>query len=198
MDLAGFTSLSERLARHGTPGTEQLGTIVRRVIGGAIEAVTLQGGDAVAFGGDAITAAFAAPAAADRALQAAEDVIRLVDEARGMPTMDGPLDVAVRVGISAGRVTSLVCPARDRHVLAHVGPGLDAAVIAQEQAAPGGIVVDPAVAEAEIDALELGGFAGLGRACAPSGHDLAIARGRDDPRRAPPVDDRLPLAPAAR
>ena len=100
VDLAGFTTLSERLARHGTPGTEQLGTIVRRVIGGAIDAVTRQGGDAVAFGGDAITAAFAAPAAADRALQAAEAVIRLVDEARGMPTRDGPLDVAVRVGIS--------------------------------------------------------------------------------------------------
>src|SRR6476661_4112876 len=139
VDLAGFTSLSERLARHGTPGTEELGMIVRRVIGGSIDAVTLRGGDAVAFGGDAITAAFAAPGAADRAREAAEDVIRL--------------DGAARVGISAGRVTSLVCPARDRHVLAHIGPGLDAAVRAQEQAAPGDIVIDPAVAEAEIDAL---------------------------------------------
>lgn len=155
VDLAGFTSLSERLARHGTPGTEELGMIVRRVIGGSIDAVTLRGGDAVAFGGDAITAAFAAPGAADRAREAAEDVIRLVGEARGMPTRDGPLDVAVRVGISAGRVTSLVCPARDRHVLAHIGPGLDAAVRAQEQAAPGDIVVDPAVAGHDIDPLEL-------------------------------------------
>ena len=174
------------------------------MIGGAIEAVTLQGGDAVAFGGDAITAAFAAPAAADRALRAAEDVIRLVDEARGMPTMDGPLDVAVRVGISAGRVTSLVCPARDRHVLAHIGPGLDAAVIAQEQAAPGGIVVDPAVAEAEIDALELGGFpAWAGRVLHPVTTSRLLAGGTipDEHRRLttaflslPPIDDRDPDA----
>ncbi len=204
VDLAGFTALSERLARHGTPGTEELGMIVRRVIGGAIDAVTLQGGDAVAFGGDAITAAFAGPAAARCAVQAAEDVIRLVGEAREMPTRDGPLDVAVRVGISAGRVTSLVCPARDRHVLAHIGPGLDAAVIVQEQAAPGGIVVDAAVAEAEIDALDAEGLpAWAGRVFHPVTVSRLLAGGTipDEHRRLttvflslPPVDDRDPKA----
>lgn len=37
-------------------------------------------------------------------------------------------------------MTSLVCPARGRHVLAHIGPGLDAAVAAQTRATPGTVV----------------------------------------------------------
>ena len=41
LDIAGFTGLSERLARHGTAGTEQLGVIIRQVIGSSIDRTVL-------------------------------------------------------------------------------------------------------------------------------------------------------------
>ncbi len=142
LDLAGFTSLSERLALHGTAGSERLGALIREAIGGSLDAVSAHGGDSLAFGGDAITAAFGGPAAWDRARRAAEDVIELVGATAGAPTPSGPAELSVRIGISAGRVTSLVCPARRRHVVVHLGRGLDAAVAAQGRAAVNAVVVE--------------------------------------------------------
>ena len=139
LDIAGFTGLSERLARHGTAGTEELGAIVRRVIGGSIDIVAAHGGDALAFGGDAITVAFAGW---DEAMLAAEEVVALVAEASGTDSLAGPVELSVRVGVSGGEVTSLVCAAESRHVIVHLGDGLDRAVAAADRAAPGEVTVD--------------------------------------------------------
>jgi class 3 adenylate cyclase len=106
LDIAGFTGLSEDLARHGTAGTEQLGTIVRRVIGGSIDIVTAHGGDAIAFGGDAITVTFTG---LDDAREAAGELVALVADASGTETLAGPVELDVRVGISGGSVTSFAC-----------------------------------------------------------------------------------------
>jgi class 3 adenylate cyclase/Flp pilus assembly protein TadD len=143
-DLSGFTGLSERLARHGTAGTEQLGALIRQTIGGALDAVSARGGDAIAFGGDAITATFESGGAWADAQDAAQDIVELVAAARGTPTLAGPLELAVRIGIGGGSVTSDVYTARARHVLAHIGPGLDAAERAQQRAPANGSAVEDA------------------------------------------------------
>ena len=142
LDVTGFTDLSERLAHHGTAGTEQLGALVRRVIGGALDVVHDEGGDALAFGGDAVTAAFAGQDASVRGRRAADAVVAVVRSVAGEPTLAGPIDLSVRVGLAGGRITSLVCQARTRHVVAHVGPGLDAAVAAQARALPDTVARD--------------------------------------------------------
>ena len=121
------------------PGTEELGAIVRRVIGGSIDIVAAHGGDALAFGGDAITVAFAGW---DEAMLAADEVVALVAEASGTDSLAGPVELSVRVGVSGGEVTSLVCAAESRHVIVHLGDGLDRAVAAADRAAPGEVVVD--------------------------------------------------------
>ena len=139
LDIAGFTGLSERLARHGTAGTEELGAIVRRVIGGAIDIVAAHGGDALAFGGDAITVAFAGW---DEATLAADEVVALVAAASGTASLAGPVELSVRVGVAGGDVTSLVCAAESRHVIVHLGDGLDTAVAAAGPGGPGRVVVD--------------------------------------------------------
>ena len=60
----------------------------------------------------------------------------------GRPTLEGPLQLSIRVGISAGRLTSLVAPARSRHVVVHLGAGLTAAVAAQGRADVGSVVIE--------------------------------------------------------
>jgi class 3 adenylate cyclase/tetratricopeptide (TPR) repeat protein len=145
LDIAGFTGLSERLARQGTAGTEQLGELVRQVIGGALDIAVGYGGDALAFGGDAVTVAFAGGESGwDRAQRCADGVIALV--------ASGPAEITVRVGISGGRVTSLVAPGQSRHVMVHLGPGLDRAVAAAGRAERG---------EAEVARQRLGESAPL-------------------------------------
>jgi class 3 adenylate cyclase/tetratricopeptide (TPR) repeat protein len=129
LDVAGFTGLSERLARHGTAGTEQLGVIVRRVIGGSCDIVSRHGGDALAFGGDAITVAFADSTAARRA---ADEAVELVHSVSGTETLAGPVALSMHVGVAAGEVTTVVCAGRTRHVVAHLGNGLDRAVAAAD------------------------------------------------------------------
>jgi adenylate cyclase len=126
-DIAGFTSLSENLARFGTAGTEQVGGIVRRAIGGALDIVRTHGGDALAFGGDAITVEFAADTGWADAERAAADIIDLFEAVTGTQTLAGPVELSVRIGISAGRVSTLLCLGGQRDVLVQLGPGLDRA-----------------------------------------------------------------------
>ena len=109
------------------------------MIGGSIDIVAAHGGDALAFGGDAITVAFAGW---DEAMLAAGEVVALVAEASGTDSLAGPVELSVRVGVSGGEVTSLVCAAESRHVIVHLGDGLDRAVAAADRAAPGEVVVD--------------------------------------------------------
>ncbi len=142
LDIAGFTGLSERLARQGTAGTEQLGGIVRQVIGGALDIAVGHGGDALAFGGDAITVAFGGDEAGwSQAGRCAADVIALVEATSAALAAPEPAEITVRVGISGGRVTSLVVPGESRHVIVHLGPGLDRAVAAAGRSEPGGLEV---------------------------------------------------------
>ena len=142
LDIAGFTGLSERLARQGTAGTEQLGGIVRQVIGGALDIAVGHGGDALAFGGDAITVAFGGDEAGwSQAARCAADVIALVEATSAGLAAPEPAEITVRVGISGGRVTSLVVPGESRHVIVHLGPGLDRAVAAAGRSEPGGLEV---------------------------------------------------------
>ncbi len=126
-DIAGFTSLSENLARFGTAGTEQVGGIVRQAIGGALDIVGRHGGDALAFGGDAITVEFGADTGWDDAERAAADIVDLFQTVTGTQTLAGPVELTVRIGISAGRVATLLCPGGHRDVLVQLGPGLDRA-----------------------------------------------------------------------
>ena len=137
--------VSEDLARHGVP-QEQLGTIVRRVIGGSIDIVTAHGGDAIAFGGDAITVTFADH---DAARAAADEVVALVRDVSRHRDPGRPGRARRAGGISGGSVTSFVCACASRHVVVHLGDGLDRAVAAADRAGRGEVVVD----EAELGVL---------------------------------------------
>lgn len=112
-DIAGFTALSERLAEFGTAGTEQVGGIVRTAIGGALDIVASHGGDALAFGGDAVTVEFAADTAWGDAERAAAEIVELFEAVAGTDTLAGPVEATVRVGISHGRITTLLCPGQE-------------------------------------------------------------------------------------
>src|SRR5829696_2462425 len=54
VDLSGFTALSERLARRGRIGAEELTDVLNRVFGEMLEVAYAHGGSLAKFGGDAL------------------------------------------------------------------------------------------------------------------------------------------------
>lgn len=143
LDLAGFTSLTERLSALGTRGTEELSRVLRGYFASVTDVVCLGGGDPVAFGGDSLSVVFDGPRGPTlgAALDAAAKVQELTTATTATRTLAGPLGVEVRIGIAHGTVATAVARSRRRLLPVHVGPGLDLAHAAQEGAAAGAVVV---------------------------------------------------------
>src|SRR5262245_4403927 len=75
-DVAGFTSLSERLARAGRIGAEVLSTSMDRFFTGLIDGLSPFGGDVLFFGGDALFVAFLGDDHARRSVDGAIAMLR--------------------------------------------------------------------------------------------------------------------------
>ena len=58
VDISGFTNLSEKLARRGRIGAEELTDVLNRVFGSMLELAYARGGSLLKFGGDALLLLF--------------------------------------------------------------------------------------------------------------------------------------------
>ena len=57
-DVSGFTALSERLARHGKVGAEEMVNAISTVFTPLLTEIDAHGGDVLKFGGDALLTFF--------------------------------------------------------------------------------------------------------------------------------------------
>lgn len=142
VDLAGFTPLTERLARHGSRGGEELSRVLRGFFGAVTDVVLDHGGDPVAYGGDALTIVFDGPrdVTVDRAVETAHVIRALAERSAGTPTSAGPVTLQARIGVARGAVTTAVARSSGRSVPVQLGAGLDRAVEAESSTVPGGIL----------------------------------------------------------
>ena len=103
-DISGFTALSERLAGLGREGAEELTNILNDCFEPMIEAVHVQFGDILKFGGDALLILFDGPDHAARACHAAADMRATV--ARPLVgAFAGRVQLAISQGMHSGRFT---------------------------------------------------------------------------------------------
>jgi predicted ATPase/class 3 adenylate cyclase len=153
VDLAGFTPLTARLARLGSRGTEQLSTLLRGFFGSVTDLVLDNGGDPVAYGGDALTIVFDGDPAStlDAAVRSGEAIQELAARTAGSPTLAGPVTLQARIGVAWGTVTTAVARSQRRSVPVHLGSGLDLAVAAEGMAQTGEVHVHTATAAAGTD-----------------------------------------------
>ena len=82
VDISGFTALSERLARRGRIGAEELTEVLNHVFSRMLEVVYAKGGALLKFGGDALLLAFADD---DHARIAAEAAVAMPRRCSGSP-----------------------------------------------------------------------------------------------------------------
>jgi class 3 adenylate cyclase/tetratricopeptide (TPR) repeat protein len=102
VDISGFTALSERLARRGRIGAEELTDVLNHVFSRMLSVAYDKGGGLLKFGGDALLLLFQADDHARLAAEAAVAMRAALREARTLPTSVGRLNLRMSVGVHSG------------------------------------------------------------------------------------------------
>jgi class 3 adenylate cyclase/tetratricopeptide (TPR) repeat protein len=140
IDISGFTSLSERLARRGRIGAEELTDVLGHVFGKMLEVAYLHAGNLLKFGGDALLLIFRDRDHEIRAASAAVEMRRVLREAESYQTSVGRLHLRMSVGIHSGRMHLFrVGDVHDELLIA--GPGATKTTAMEKIADAGEIVI---------------------------------------------------------
>jgi class 3 adenylate cyclase/tetratricopeptide (TPR) repeat protein len=161
VDISGFTALSERLARRGRIGAEELTEVLNHVFSRMLGVAYGKGGALLKFGGDALLLAFTSDDHAIQAAQAAVSMRVALREARTLPTSVGRVNLRMSVGIHSGTFDLFRVGSSHRELLVS-GPAATATTKMEQIANAGEIVISQATA-----------------ACLPAG---AVGEGRGDGR----------------
>jgi class 3 adenylate cyclase/tetratricopeptide (TPR) repeat protein/ABC-type cobalamin transport system ATPase subunit len=147
VDISGFTALTERLARKGHVGAEEMSDALNATFGHLIEVADGQGADLVKWGGDAILLMFDGPGHAARACAAAYDMRARLRKVGHLSTTAGRIDLRMSVGIHSGDFHYFLVgdPALHRELLV-TGPAASETARLEGVATAGQIVVSSATA----------------------------------------------------
>lgn len=143
IDISGFTALSERLARLGHVGSEELVGVLNRVFGAMLREVYRRGGSLIKFGGDALFLMFAGDDHAVHAASAAVGMRRSLRESSRIPTSVGRLHLRMSIGLESGPV-HMFRVGRIHHEMLVVGPTATAVSTMESTADASEIVIGPA------------------------------------------------------
>jgi class 3 adenylate cyclase/tetratricopeptide (TPR) repeat protein len=102
VDISGFTRLTERLARKGKVGAEEMSDILSATFAGLLAEARADGADLVKWGGDAVLLLFRGDDHADRAARAAHRMRATLKEIGRLPTTSGTVVLRMSVGVHSG------------------------------------------------------------------------------------------------
>ena len=126
-DVSGFTALTEKLARRGRIGAEEIVETLNRVFGPMLRIAAARGGELLKFGGDALLFLFRGPEHPEQACDAAVELRAALREAAAVPTSVGRLSLSMSIGVHAGDLHLFLIGAPTRELLV-LGPGATATV----------------------------------------------------------------------
>ena len=104
VDISGFTHLSEKLARRGRIGAEELTDVLDRVFGEMLRLAYARGGSLLKFGGDALLLMFEGDHHAIQATCAAVEMRAALGQATRIPTSVGKIHLRMSVGLHSGPI----------------------------------------------------------------------------------------------
>jgi class 3 adenylate cyclase/tetratricopeptide (TPR) repeat protein len=144
VDIAGFTSLTERLASEPSAGVDKLSRILNAFYGALIGMVEAHGGELVSIVGDGTIAVWpGAPTELDRATRrAASCGLELSRAFDGYKAAEDTI-LRVRTGLGSGGLTAARLGNPDRFELTVAGDAVTEAVAAEQLAAPGAFAIAP-------------------------------------------------------
>lgn len=153
VDLVGFTPLTDRLGSFGSRGTEQLSEVLQGFFGAVTEQALSNGGDPVAYGGDALTIVFDGdgPPTLAAAQRLAESIHHMTAETNRIETLAGTVSLQTRIGIGRGPVITTMIRTESRSLPLQLGAGLDRAAEAETRAEVGQIVLHESATAVEAN-----------------------------------------------
>jgi class 3 adenylate cyclase/tetratricopeptide (TPR) repeat protein len=102
VDISGFTKLTERLARKGKVGAEEMSDILSGTFAGLLTEAQKDGADLVKWGGDAVLLLFQGDDHAHRAARAAHTMRATLKDIGRVPTRSGTVVLRMSVGVHSG------------------------------------------------------------------------------------------------
>jgi class 3 adenylate cyclase len=142
VDISGFTNLSERLARGGRIGAEELTDVLNRVFGAMLDLAYQRQGSLLKFGGDALLLLFEGSQHAAQATAAAVEMRSALREASRIPTSVGRIPLRMSVGVHSGLVDLFRVGALHRELVV-AGPAATTTTAMEQAASAGEILVSP-------------------------------------------------------
>jgi class 3 adenylate cyclase/tetratricopeptide (TPR) repeat protein len=147
IDISGFTKMSERLARHGKVGAEEVTEILNDVFTELLVVAYEQGGSLVKFGGDAMVLFFMGEDHARRAAKAAFGMRRQLRTTGRIETTAGLVTLRMSIGVNSGRFQFFVVGDSHRELIL-AGPAVTQTVELEAAAGAGEILLGAATANA--------------------------------------------------
>jgi class 3 adenylate cyclase/tetratricopeptide (TPR) repeat protein len=147
VDISGFTRLTERLARKGKVGAEEMSDILSATFAGLLSEARDDGADLVKWGGDAVLLLFQGPDHAQHAARAAHRMRATLRVIGRLPTTSGMVVLRMSVGIHSGDFDFFLVGDPDVHrELLISGPAASITAETEAAAAAGQIGLSPTTA----------------------------------------------------
>lgn len=160
IDLSGFTSMSEKLARKGKEGSEEVTEIIGATFSSLLTNAYQAGGALLKFGGDALLLFFEGDEHAARAAFAAFQMRRTLRTIGNIKTTAGAVQLKMSVGMNSGVFDFFLVGGSHRELIIK-GPQATLTVEMESTAEAGEILLSPSTA-AELPSHTLGGEKGNG------------------------------------
>ncbi|MBA3348174.1 MAG: AAA family ATPase [Actinobacteria bacterium] len=145
VDISGFTAMSERLARFGKVGAEEVTEVMNGVFSSLLDDAYAYGGGLLKFGGDALLLLYEGEEHAPRAVRAAHKMRRTLRELGHPRTSAGTVRLRMHVGIHSGTLHFFLVGDSHRELLV-AGPGATRTVEMEAASEAGDILVSPETA----------------------------------------------------
>jgi class 3 adenylate cyclase/tetratricopeptide (TPR) repeat protein len=147
VDISGFTKLSERLARLGRSGAEELTATIDTCFVALLDLSVANGGRLLKFGGDALLVYFSGDSHEARACLAAIEMRRALREVGRLIVLGQKVSLRMSVGVHSGLFNFFLVGESHREFIV-TGPGASAVVEMEGSADAGEIVISAATASA--------------------------------------------------
>ncbi|HVE91072.1 MAG TPA: adenylate/guanylate cyclase domain-containing protein, partial [Actinomycetota bacterium] len=140
VDVSGFTAMSERLARRGKVGAEEVMAVISTTFEQLLEVAYGVGGGLLKFGGDSLLLFFSGESHAARGCFAAAGMRRTLRTAGRITTSAGKVTLRMSAGVHSGTF-HLFLAGNSHRELVVTGPGASATVRAESGASAGEILL---------------------------------------------------------
>jgi class 3 adenylate cyclase/tetratricopeptide (TPR) repeat protein len=146
-DISGFTTLTERLARRGKVGAEEMGDLLNSTFAQLLVPAYDHGAALIKWGGDAVLLLFDGDGHEARACRAAWEMQRTIKRTGQLRTSAGAVTLRMSIGIHSGALDLFLLGSCHRELIV-TGPAATQTTVMEQAAEAGDVILSPETAAA--------------------------------------------------